>query len=86
MWSNPIKFIDPDGRWAVDHIDVTKNDDGTYNVVGGQANSDKNIYVVDGSSKRTGEVVGQMLTEFSFHNEDGSAVKDAIIDLNDQSG
>ena len=33
-------------------IDVTKIDDGTFNVVGGQANSDKNIYVVDGSGKQ----------------------------------
>lgn len=27
-----------------------------------------------------------MLTEYSFHNEDGSAVMGATIDLNDQSG
>lgn len=86
MWNNPIKFVDPDGRWAVDHIDVTKNDDGTYKVVGGIANSDKNIYVVDGGGKRTGEVVGQMLTKYSFHHEDGSAVKDTNINLNDKSG
>lgn len=86
MWNNPLRFVDPDGRWAVDHIDVTKNDDGTYNVVGGQANSDKNIYVVDANGKRTGEVVGQMLTEYSFHDEKGNAVVGANINLNDQSG
>jgi hypothetical protein len=85
-WNNPIRFVDPYGRWAVDHIDVTKNDDGTFRVVGGQANSDKNIYVVDGGGKRTGEVVGQMLTEYSFHPEDGSAVKGTNINLNDQLG
>jgi hypothetical protein len=86
MNNNPIRFVDPDGRAAVDHIDVTKNKDGTYNVVGGQANSDKSIYVVDGDGNQTGEVVGEMLTEYSFHHDDGSAVVGANIDLNDQSG
>ena len=82
--NNPINMIDPTGM-APEYIDVTKNDDGTYTVVGGEANSDKNIYVVDGEGNRTGEVVGEMMTEYSFHNEDGSAVKGANIDLNDQS-
>lgn len=69
-----------------EHIEVTKNSDGTYKVVGGEANSDKNIYVVGTDGKRTGEVLGQMLTEYSFHHEDGSAVVDATINLNDKSG
>jgi uncharacterized protein RhaS with RHS repeats len=83
--NNPINMVDPTGM-AAEHIDVTKNDDGTYKVVGGQANSDKNIYVVDNNGKRTGEVVGEMLTEYSFHREDGSAVVGATINLNDKSG
>lgn len=83
--NNPINMVDPTGMEA-EHIDVTKNKDGTYKVVGGKANSDKNIYVVNEKGKRTGEVVGEMFTEYSFHNEDGSAVKGATIDLNDQSG
>ena len=83
--NNPINMVDPTGM-AAEHIDVTKNNDGTYKVVGGQANSDKNIYVVDSNGKRTGEVVGEMLTEYSFHREDGSAVVGATIDLNDKSG
>jgi RHS repeat-associated protein len=86
MWNNPLRFVDLDGRWAVDHIDVTKNDDGTFTVVGGEANADKNIYVVDGSGQRTGEVVGEMLTEYSFHGEDGRAIVGAIINPRDNSG
>ena len=85
-YQNPIRFIDFDGRMAIDHIDVEKNEDGTYTVVGGQANSDKNIYVVDKQGKRTGEVLGQMFTEYSFHREDGSAVTGTNINLNDKSG
>ena len=83
--NNPINFTDPTGMSA-EHIDVTKNSNGTYKVVGGQANSDKNVYVVDQKGKRTGEVVGEMLTEYSFHHEDGSAVIGANINLNDKSG
>jgi hypothetical protein len=85
VMGNPISLIDPDGK-APQHIDVTKNKDGTYTVVGGEANSDKNIYVVGADGKRTGEVVGQMLTEYSFHREDGSAVTGTNINLNDKSG
>jgi RHS repeat-associated protein len=84
--NNPTRFVDQDGRMAVDHIDVEKNKDGTYTVVGGEANSDKNIYVVDKKGTRTGEVVGEMLTEYSFHDNDGNAVIGANINLNDLSG
>jgi len=99
-YNNPIYFIDPDGMSALgfdelnidlpeldmDDLDVVKNGDGSYTVVGGQANSDRNIYVVGNDGKRTGEIVGQMLTDYSFHNENGSAVTGAKIDLNDNSG
>jgi len=86
--NNPILYNDPTGMIAevADHIDVLKNDDGTYTVKDGEANSDKNVYVVDADGNRTGEILREMLTEYSFHNEDGSAVKGANIDLNDQSG
>jgi hypothetical protein len=83
---NPIRLIDPTGMIAEDHIDVTENKDGIYKVVGGKANNDKNIYVVDNKGKRTGKVVGEMLTEYSFHDNDGNAIEGATINLNDQSG
>jgi len=97
-YNNPIYFIDPDGMSAfgfdeldipeldLDDLDVMKNSDGTYTVVGGQANSDRNIYVVGNDGKRTGEVVGQMLTDYSFHDNNGDAVLGAKINPNDQSG
>ena len=85
---NPVFFVDINGMGVetVDYIDIKKNNDGTYTVVDGEANSDKNIYVVDENGKRTGQILGKMLTEYSFHHEDGNAVVGANIDLNDQSG
>lgn len=82
---NPVKLVDPDGR-APEWIEVSKNDNGTYNVENGVANSDKNVYVVDENGKRTGEVLGEMLTEYSFFSDEGTVIKDATIDLSDQSG
>jgi hypothetical protein len=66
--------------------EVNKNEDGTYTVVGGKADGDKNIYVVDSKNKRTGEVIGKSLTEYSFLDEKGDAIKGAIINPNDNSG
>ncbi|MBL7760515.1 MAG: RHS repeat-associated core domain-containing protein [Sediminibacterium sp.] len=80
--NNPIRFIDPDGMFSTE---VNKMDDGTYKVVGGKADGDKNIYVVDGG-KRTGEVIGKSLTDYSFLNEKGDAIQGAIINPNDKSG
>ena len=85
-FDNPVKFIDPDGEAAIDHIDVTKNQDDTYTIVGGEANEDKSVYIVDSEGNRTGEILGQMLTRYSFHQENGNAVIGANINLSNQSG
>ncbi|MDQ3191693.1 MAG: hypothetical protein M3Q58_08875 [Bacteroidota bacterium] len=66
---NPILFIDPNGDDP--STDVTKNEDGTYKVVGGDLNDgNKGIYVVDNNGSRTGEKIGESLTMYSFYNED----------------
>lgn len=40
----------------------------------------------DGDGNQTGEVVGEMLTEYSFHDNDGNAIEGAVIDPSDKSG
>ena len=89
-YQNPIRYIDPTGMSAedadgVEWTGVEKNKDGTYTVVAGQADNDKGIYVME-NGKRTGETIGKSFTEYSFHEEDGSAVVGAIINPNDTSG
>ena len=78
--NNPVKYVDPDGRF----LEVNDNGDGTYTVSGGEANSDKNIYIMK-DGKRSGDILGQMLTEYSFFDDD-TLVEGAIIDTNDMSG
>ncbi|WP_024468068.1 RHS repeat-associated core domain-containing protein, partial [Treponema pedis] len=78
--NNPIKYVDPNGMF----LEVNDNGDGTYTVYGGEVNSDKNIYIMK-DGKRSGDVIGQMLTEYSFFDDD-ALVKGAVIDTNDMSG
>ena len=89
---NPVKYIDPDGRW----IAVTSNDDiGTsYKVVGGAVEvNDCNVYIVgnDYNTKNDGkpsnvEILGQTVTPFSFCNEKGEVKSGSTINMNDKSG
>jgi filamentous hemagglutinin len=73
---------------ANNYLNTVKMTDGTYKVVGGKVDKDKTIYVVKSAEDqtRTGEVVGEMLTENSFFNKEGQAVYEAIINPNDKSG
>jgi len=80
-FNNPVMFNDPTGMDG----EVVANEDGTYKITGGTQNSDRNIYIMK-DGKRTGEVLGQMLTEYSFFDSDNKIVTGAIINPNDQSG
>ncbi len=51
----------------------------------GKADNDKKIYVMK-DGERTSEVIGESLTEYSFHGEDGQAILGAVINPNDTSG
>jgi RHS repeat-associated protein len=85
--NNPILNTDPTGALDGDpSTDVTKNSDGSYTVAGGKADGDRNIYVVDDKGKRTGEVLGKSLTEYSFLDDKGNGVKGAVINPSDKSG
>ena len=89
---NPVKFVDPDGRW----IAVTANDElgVSYTIVGGNVDlRDRNVYVVgDGYNQRDGKptnatILTQTATPFSFSDEKtNKIVIGSIINMKDKSG
>ncbi|MDR1181413.1 MAG: hypothetical protein LBL13_05510, partial [Bacteroidales bacterium] len=90
-YNNPLRFVDPDGR----ETRVAMNDDGTYRVIGGELNKDRNIYVYtqdkDGNYTVKGNSIGITTSTTSFYNSDANDGKGAwavgsIINPNDQSG
>jgi len=77
--NNPVRYVDPDGKY----LEVNDNNDGTYVITAGEANADKNIYIMK-DGKCSG-ILGQMMTKHSFF-DDGTLVTGSIIDTNDTSG
>ncbi|MDR0810858.1 MAG: hypothetical protein LBN23_01070, partial [Paludibacter sp.] len=68
--NNPVKYVDPDGR----STRVAMNEDGTYNVIGGDLNdNDYNIYVYskdkDGNYTVRGSSIGVTTSITSFYND-----------------
>ena len=88
---NPVRYVDPDGR----ETHVTMNSNGTYRVIGGILNKDRNIYVYsmdkDGSWTIRGKSIGVTSSTTSFYNSDadngnGAWAIGAIIDPKNNSG
>lgn len=84
-FNNPVNIVDPTG--LLESTDVTLNDDGTATVQKVDVDDgDKGVYVVDENGNRTGERLGETVTTHSFVDENGKAVKGAVIDLNSTEG
>ncbi|MDR2684253.1 MAG: hypothetical protein LBB53_02580 [Prevotellaceae bacterium] len=88
---NPIMYVDRDGK----ETHVAMNEDGTYQVIGGELNKDRNIYVYtqdkDGNYTVRGNSIGISSSTTSFYNADADNGKGAwavgsIINPNDKSG
>ena len=89
--NNPVKYVDPTGC----ETHVAQNEDGTYRVIGGVLNKDRNIYVYkqdkDGNYTIKGNSIGITTSTTSFFNADANEGKGAwavgsIINPNDKSG
>ena len=89
--NNPLRYTDPDGR----STRVAQNEDGTYRVIGGELDKDRNIYLYtqdkDGNYTVQGNSIGISSSITSFYNSDANNGKGAwavgsIINPKDQSG
>ncbi|WP_374173550.1 DUF6443 domain-containing protein [Flavobacterium tructae] len=85
--NNPIYFIDPDGMEAKS-TGVKLNKDGTYTVVSGKADGDKNVYIADknGNYDKNSKTIGKSVSDSSFLDEKGKAVVGAIINTKSYEG
>ena len=88
---NPTELIDPNGK----ETHVALNKDGTYRVVGGILNKDRNIYIFDkdkyGKYTIKGKSIGVTSSTTSFYNSDynkgkGTWAIGATINPKDRSG
>ena len=88
---NPTKLIDPNGK----ETHVALNKDGTYRVVGGILNKDRNIYIFNkdkyGKYTIKGKSIGVTSSTTSFYNSDynkgkGTWAIGATINPKDRSG
>jgi hypothetical protein len=69
--------------------DVIKNTNGTYTVVGGKADGDKNVYLVNdahSTHNANSQVIAKSVTDHSFLEDNGKAAVGATINLSDKSG
>lgn len=66
------------------YIEVKEREDGTYEVVGGVADGNCKVYIVDDLGNRIGEL-GETITSNSFFDK-GKLVAGSIIDFYDLSG
>lgn len=80
--NNPVKNIDPDGN----SVNVVDNMDGTYTTHSGYIDNDLQVYVVNQGGERTGSVIGQTLTPYTFFDNKNQFVQGAVINMNDASG
>lgn len=84
--NNPLKLVDTNGM----ETHVAKNKFGTYTVIGGILNKDRNIYLYskDRNGKYTirGASIGISTSTTSFYNSDKQKWADCTIDPHDDSG
>lgn len=86
-YGNPIKMIDSNGK----ETHVALNKDGTYSVIGGKLNEDRNIYIYSkdkyGRYTIRGKSIGITTSVTSFYNSDKQKwAIGSTIDVRDNSG